>query len=632
VTAVTGPDVAGKEEVADSSPARQGRPGRRLLGDRTANAATAALLMVALTLLTEHAMPRLIQQHNYLNLDVAVATAVAAVSLNLLLGYAGQISLGHGALLAAGAFASGIVTSRWHGSMVLGLLLAMAVSAALAFVIGLPALRLRGLYLAIVTVVFALVMQYSVLRSSALSSGSAGVALPRRTWGNHFSTDNAVFLVVSLLLLLGVWIVDANVVGTRLGRAFRTIREDEPVAQSFGIAVTRYKLLAFVISGAMAGLAGAMYGHSIGFVNNESPFPWEFSLQLVAIVVIGGQGHKLAVIITALLFSVFPSFISGLHQWSYIIGAVMLMVTVSQHPEGMADLLAPRRPPKAEEDPEDAELPVLPELPVPARPAADPTGDGATLLEVRGVSVTFGGLRAVDGVDLTVPAGRITGLIGPNGAGKSTLFNAISGLVPTDSGEILFRGRPIQGLRCDQRARLGIARSFQQVGLAKDLSVTENFMLAQHQLTPYTDAEALLMLPRAGRAEAELRERAQAAVEALGFSHLAGLPVRNLSGGQQRIVEIACLLMTAPDLVMLDEPSAGMAPAAAENLAVRLRDLRDSLGRTVLLIEHNVPLVLDTCDYIYVLDAGRLIAEGEPAEVASNPEVISAYFGQGVLA
>jgi branched-chain amino acid transport system ATP-binding protein len=192
------------------------------------------------------------------------------------------------------------------------------------------------------------------------------------------------------------------------------------------------------------------------------------------------------------------------------------------------------------------------------------------------------------------------------------------------------RGNEIQSLRCDQRANLGIARSFQHVGLARDLSVRQNFLLAQHQLAPYRDIEALLMLPRAARAEAEFRERAEQAIAALGFEAMADMPIRNLSGGQQRIVEIACLLVTAPELVLLDEPSAGMAPAAAENLASRLRDLRDALGRTVLLIEHNVPLVLDTCDYVYVLDAGRLIAEGAPADVAANRAVIDAYFGAAV--
>jgi branched-chain amino acid transport system permease protein len=621
-----------EQSVALSRPSPTRRPPR--VSPRVANAATAALLFLALPLLTSHAMPRLLEQHDYLNLDKGVAIAVAALSLNLLLGYAGQVSLGHAGLLAAGGFASGIVTSRWGGSMVLGMLFAVVVTALLALIVGLPALRLRGLYLAIVTVIFGLTMQYSVLRGSVFSGGSAGVALPRRVWGDKVSNDQAVFLVFSLLLLLLVWLLDVNVVNTRVGRALRTLRENEAVAQSFGIDVVRYKLLAFVLSGAVAGLAGAMYGHAVGFVNNESPFNFDMSLQLVIIVMVAGMGHRLAVIVTALAFWIFPLFISGLHAWAYVIGALGLMLTVARHPDGIAGALSHRRrPPRQDENGDaDDELPVLPQLPIPSRLTAAPVDGSDALLEVRDVVVRFGGLTAVGGASLGVPAGSIVGLIGPNGAGKSTLFNAISGAVRTERGVVRYRGREIQELRSDQRARLGIARSFQQVGLAKDLSVRDNFLLAQHQLAPYGDIEALLMLPRAARSEKEFGERADEAITALGFQHLAAMPVRNLSGGQQRIVEIACLLMTAPDLVMLDEPSAGMAPAAAENLASRLRDLRDALGRTVLLIEHNVPLVLDTCDYVYVLDAGRMIAEGTPNEIAANQNVIDAYFGQAVPA
>jgi branched-chain amino acid transport system permease protein len=602
----------------------------RRISDRTANALTAALLFVALPLLTAHAMPDLLEQHDYLNLDIGVALAVAAVSLNLLLGYAGQISLGHAGFLAAGGFASGIVTSRWGGSIVLGMLFAIVVTALLAFVVGLPALRLRGLYLAIVTLIFGIAMSASLLRMDFLSGGSAGIALPRRIWGGTLSNDNAGYLVASLLLLLLVWIVDVNIVRSRVGRAMRTIRENESVAQSFGIDVVRYKLLAFVVSGAMAGLAGAMYGHALGFINSESPFKFELSLQLVIIVMVAGTGHRLAVIVTALVFWVLPSFIAGLHAWAYVLGAVGLMVTVSRHPAGIADLLHHRRKPPPPRDADDDDvMPPLPRLPIPDRVGA-PVAAGDSLLEVSDVSVRFGGLHAVDGVSLRVPAGKIVGLIGPNGAGKSTLFNAVTGHVRTARGHIRYRGREIQDLRGDRRARLGIARSFQQVGLAKDMTVRENFLLAQHQLARYGDVEALLRLPRAARDESEFARRTDAAIDALGFGPMADMPVRNLSGGQQRIVEIACLLMTAPDLVMLDEPSAGMAPAAAENLATRLRDLRDVVGRTVLLIEHNVPLVLDTCDYVYVLDAGRLIAEGEPREIAANQQVIDAYFGAAV--
>jgi ABC-type branched-subunit amino acid transport system ATPase component/ABC-type branched-subunit amino acid transport system permease subunit len=597
---------------------------------RRANIAVAAALMIALPPLTAHAMPRLLTGTAALDLSLAVGWALAALSLNVLLGYTGQISLGHGALLGVGAFASGIMTSRLHLSMLVGLPVAVVVSALVALVIGVPALRLRGLYLAMATIAFAVAMQYSVLRSSTLSGGSAGIGLPRRLWGSTFLTGNADFLIVGLLLVLMAWVIDTNIVATRLGRAFRTIRENEAVAQSFGIDVVRYKLFAFVVSGGLAGLAGAIYGHALGFVNNETFSLEKVSLPLVAIVIVGGLGRRAAVVVAAVTFTLIPDLIPSLHGYEFVIGALILMLTVSRHPDGIADLLTPStlRAPAADDADEDH---ALPHLPAPAIALATPATT-VPLLEVADVTVRFGGLVAVDGASFSVPRGTIVGLIGPNGAGKSTLFNAISGLVRTEHGVIRYAGEEIQHLRPDQRARRGIARSFQQVGLAKDLSVLDNFLLAQHQASPYGDISALLFSRRARRGEDVLRDRAREAIAALGFERYAEMPVRNLSGGQQRIVEIGCLLVTAPDLVMLDEPSAGMAPAAAESLAERLRDLRDRLDRTVLLIEHNVPLVLDTCDSVCVLDAGRIIAAGLPAEITASADVIDAYFGQAVPA
>jgi ABC-type branched-subunit amino acid transport system ATPase component/ABC-type branched-subunit amino acid transport system permease subunit len=611
-------------------------PAARRVTGRKANIATALLILVVLPPLTAHAMPRLVQQHNWLLLDRAVAAAVAAVSLNLLLGYAGQISLGHAGLLGVGAFTAGNMTTQLHLSMLPALAVAVVASSAVALVNGIPALRLRGLYLAIATVLFALAMQYTVFPSHAVSSGSAGVAVPRRIWGSHYLTDNAQFAVVCLVLLVVVWVVDDNVVKTRVGRAFRVIKENDSVAQSFGVDVVRYKLLAFVVSGAMAGLAGAMYGQAVGHVDSATFDLMSWSLPLVIMVIVGGMGHRLAVVIAALFFMILPDALGSLHALSPIIGSALLMVTIARHPGGMADLLARdrRRPQALDDTDDDLSVPPLPDLPLPRggpdphallpRPLDEP------LLEVDGVTVRFGGLTAVYDASLTVPRGRIVGLIGPNGAGKSTMFNAVSGLVSTQGGRIRFRGADIQGLRCDQRARLGIARSFQHVGLAMDLSVRENFLLAQHQLAAYSSAAALLMLPHVARREAELRDRADEAVAALGFAEAADKPVKFLSGGQQRIVEIGCLLLTAPELVMLDEPSAGMAPGVAENLAARLRDLRDVLGRTVLLIEHNVPLVMDTCDLVYVLDAGRIVASGTPQEITADQRVIEAYFGAAV--
>jgi branched-chain amino acid transport system ATP-binding protein len=289
-----------------------------------------------------------------------------------------------------------------------------------------------------------------------------------------------------------------------------------------------------------------------------------------------------------------------------------------------------KREAKTKADDHEAGMHDLPSLPRPANLAETVSVPGTTLLEVTDLTVRFGGLMAVDHASITVPAGRIVGLIGPNGAGKSTLFNATGGFVKPNAGRVRFNGRDITDLAPHERAAFGIGRTFQHTGLAKNLSVLENLLLSQHAAATYNWAEALAFVGRAGPCEEELRERSLETIAALGFAEKTDVPIRNLSGGQQRIVELACALITAPQLLMLDEPSAGMAPAAVENLAQRLRELRDDLGRTVLLIEHHIPLVLDVCDHVYVLDAGRIIASGTPAEVAALPEVMTAYLGEAV--
>ncbi|MGN6474602.1 MAG: branched-chain amino acid ABC transporter ATP-binding protein/permease [Mycobacteriales bacterium] len=604
---------------------------------RKANIGVLLLLSIALPLATAAAMPKLITAANWMLGAEAIATAVAAVSINLLLGYAGQLSLGHAGLLGAGAFASGVITSRNGLPFWVGLPTALVVGALVALVIGLPALRLRGLYLGIVTLVFGIAMEYSVLPGTWLSGGggSSGFPLPKRVWGSHLLTDtqidSGIYLAICLVLLVLVCVVDDNVVRTRLGRAMRALKENEAVAAAHGVAVTRYKLLAFVVSGGMAGLSGAMAGHAAYSVSSES-YTLLLSLQLLTIAVVGGLGHRRAVVATALAFQLLADAIGAVQGYQYAIGAALLLITVTRNPNGLGELptliredLAKRRAARAGVIDVDDE-PALPQFGMPDVVLREPSA-WANLLEVSDVTVRFGGLTAVDHASLVVPRGKIVGLIGPNGAGKSTLFDAVSGLVRCESGVVTYDGQEIQHLRADQRARLGIARGFQHVGLALDMSVYDNLLLAQHQLATYGDAAALVMAPTVGRSEAELRARATSALESLGLVDHGDKPLRNLSGGQQRLVEMASLLLTGPELVMLDEPSAGMSPGAAERLADRLRDLRDALGRTVLIIEHNVPLVFDCCDLVYVLDAGVVVASGTPAEIARDQRVIDAYFG-----
>ena len=574
-------------------------------------------------------------------LGTAFCMAIAGLSLNLLMGYAGQISLGHAALLGIGAFTAALVSSRGlQLPMPLGIGAGGLVAGGFAFLLGLPALRLRGLYLAVVTIAFGLTMERSLLRWKPITRGSAGVEVRRPLFGDDTLRLNGDLLVLILLVLFIVILVDRNVVSTKLGRAFHAMREDESVAQAFGVDVARYKLTAFVLSGVIAGFAGALLGYLVGFVTSES-FPYSLSLALVVIVVVGGLGSRTGVIVAALFFGLFPRLFEPgapfefLKGWDTLIGPFFLIVSMALNPGGIAGALKESKEKKesrrlrAEEgEGLDTEVPKLPALPRPSGlPPRPELPAGTPILESSGVSVQFGGLRAVDDVTISVPKGQIVGLIGPNGAGKTTFFNAASGFV-SHTGKISFLGQEIQDLPPHERAQLGMGRTFQLIGLAKNLPLFENLLLAQHGLADYGLAGSLLHLPRAGRVEKELRERSREAIAALGFERYSELPVRNLSHGQQRLVELACALVTAPDLLLLDEPSAGMAPGAVENLALRLKDIRDELGRTVLLIEHNIPLVLNVCDYIYVLNFGQVLAQGTTEEIASHPEVIAAYFGE----
>jgi ABC-type branched-subunit amino acid transport system ATPase component/ABC-type branched-subunit amino acid transport system permease subunit len=566
------------------------------------------------------------------------AFAIAAISLNMLMGYAGQISLGQFAFVGVGAFTTGIVTSpeQMRLPWVAGLAAAAAVGGLIAFLVGLPALRLRGLYLAVVTAMVAYVGWQSLFRIESVGGGSAGKVTPHPYINGNPITSDTGFLAIAAVLLVVVWQLDVNVTRTRLGRAFQAIRANEQVAASFGVDVTRYKLLAFTLSGAMAGVAGSIMGTAFGTVT-ASTFDYATSLLLVVIVVIGGLGSRWGVVTAAIFATLLPDtlvwiFGPGIRGLDLVINAALLMYTLAQHPGGFAGavehFLERGRQRKGGEAPLPPTRPNLPALTRPVgMPPAPRQRRGAAVLQATDVSVRFGGLQAVDSAWLRVDRGTIVGLMGPNGAGKTTMFNAITGALTPDTGRIELLGVDVSSYPTHQRTALGMSRTFQLIGLAKGQSVYENLLIAQHLAAPYGVLSALTRVGSSRFYERDIRARADEVIDGLGFGRYRDTQVARLSHGQQRIVEIGCALVTSPELVMLDEPSAGMSPAAAEDLAATLRDMRDVLGRTVLLIEHNVPLVLDVSDELYVMDAGRVIANGEPVEVVTRPEVVTAYLG-----
>ncbi|MBW3663470.1 MAG: branched-chain amino acid ABC transporter ATP-binding protein/permease [Actinobacteria bacterium] len=626
---------------AASSPSRGGDPIIR---------AAIVVLLIAIVPILARVAPDLMPTARALNLAIGLAFATVALSLNLLMGYSGQISLGHAAFLGVGAYSAATVTGRWDLPQPLDLLFAAAIGALVTFVVGLPAVRLRGLLLAIATLAAGVGIQGFVFQQPWLTGAASGAVHERHPW----LAEHADYYVYAGLVLALVWILDRQIAGSRLGRAFHAVKEDEEVAASYGVDVTRTKLIAFVLSGAFAGMGGAVFAGAIGSFQSTE-FSFDLSLLFVIIVVVGGLGSRVGAVVAAILFviltRILPSSLASLRleAWAPILGSVLLIFTVARNPGGIIQGLRQAREEKAERElrrrlagesaEEDAAIDVatvagasVPKVPDIALHGRGATPPGEVLLSVRDVERSFGGLHVLQGVDLDVRAGTVTGLIGPNGAGKSTLFNIISGFLEPDAGHIWFRGRDITYLAPHTRTRLGIGRTFQLLGLVQDQTVLDNFLLAQQPLATYGDLDAIVGGGHVKAIEVQMRERADEAVEALGFGDVAHKRVADLSHGQKRIVELGCALVTGPELLLLDEPSAGMAPAAAESLAERLAAIRDTLGRTVLLIEHHLPIVQDVCDATYVLHQGRTLTWGPTERVLASPAVVGAYLGEEAAA
>ncbi|HVE92414.1 MAG TPA: branched-chain amino acid ABC transporter ATP-binding protein/permease [Actinomycetota bacterium] len=565
---------------------------------------------------------------------VGLAFGVAAIGLNIAMGYAGQVSLGHAAFLGVGAYSSALVTERWRWSFLAGVATAVVITSLTALLLGVVSLRIRGLYLAVSTLAFSIAMYDGLFKTQFLTGGSAGAPAPRPVAGNFIFTDNMHYIALLVALVLVVWHLDRNLTRSKLGRAFNAIRADEDMAASLGVNVTAYKTGAFVLAGVFTGVAGAMYAPITTLVQPDN-FRFDLSLLFVIMLVVGGLGSRVGVFSAAVAFTVFPRLLDRFAVFTdlqFLVGALLLLVTLVRHPGGFAQVMSEgreRKRSKAEAQAPQTDDVVMAALPAPKsdRAHGGASAGSSAVLEVRDLSVRFGGLQAVDEATFDVQRGKIVGLIGPNGAGKTTCFNAISGLVRPTSGSIRLLGRDVTNLPAHERASLGIGRTFQMLGLAKDLTVMDNLLLAQHRLATYPAPVALLRPPPVARREADLEEAAREALAALRFERFAEAPLRTLSHGQQRLVELAAALVTSPELLLLDEPSGGMAPSAAESLAQRLIEIRDRLGHTVLLIEHHIPLVLAVCDTVHVLSAGSILASGAPSEIVTDAAVVEAYLG-----
>jgi ABC-type branched-subunit amino acid transport system ATPase component/ABC-type branched-subunit amino acid transport system permease subunit len=565
--------------------------------------------------------------HAYL-FSVVLVYALVGLSVTVLTGWAGQLSLGQFAFVGLGAFVAGGL--HLHGVAFGAAVAYAAVAGALvALLVGLPALRVPGLYLAITTLAFAVAAPGWLFPQHAFVGASTVATLPRGhlLWFGLSSQRSYYYMCLLLFALVAAGI--ARLRRSGIGRAIVAAKDNEAASASFGMSPAVAKLTAFALAGALAALAGALLaGLRIQF--GPEQFGPELSLEVVAMTIIGGLGSVGGTILGALYVVGLPALFNNSATAGLLTSGAGLLALLLYLPGGLLGALyrvrdallglAERRlnlaAPATREQP-TGRLPTRAELP--------PLSDGPALV-VEEAQVTFGGHAALDGVSLEVRPEEIVGLIGANGAGKSTLLDFISGFVP-GQGRVRLLGHDVGGVPAHQRARLGVGRVFQDARLFGDLTVLETIKVALEVRDPSDLLPSLLALPPSVRSERWKTEVAADYAEFLGLGRYADHLVSELSTGTRRILELCCLLAQGCRLLLLDEPTAGVAQREAEAFAVLIREIKEELGASVLIIEHDIPLVMAISDRVYCLALGRCIADGSPEQVRSDPLVVASYLG-----
>jgi ABC-type branched-subunit amino acid transport system ATPase component/ABC-type branched-subunit amino acid transport system permease subunit len=549
--------------------------------------------------------------------------AVGAISWNIVSGFTGYVSLGQSAFLGVGAYTVAIVALGMKVSPFLVSPLGGLAAGVMAAVVGFIVMRTRGHAFVIITIALLLLLQTVALNTGSITGGSNGLTLPLPMWSAEIQNFPFYYSMLGLMAvtqLFSIWIRR-----TKFGTGLIAIREDEDKAAAIGIHVVRYKVLSFVASAVFLGVAGGIYAYYLTFIDPRGMFDILVSVSIVLAVLVGGKGTiwgpLLGAFIVQPLNEVTNIYAQGSQSRLVFFGG-MLSLVVLFLPRGIiptvTELLERRRRAGVgvaaiEQSVVDGPLPdALAALPEPV--SEEP------LVELREVTKRFGGLSAVDRCSLSVMQGKITGLIGPNGSGKTTIFNLITGAMRQDLGEIVFEGRRIDGLPPWERAHLGLGRTYQITRLFRQMTVLENVV------APLGDFRWGQL-----RADAVSGPEARKARELLDFVGLGKFEAEraaHLSFGQQKLVELAQVLMLDPRVILLDEPAGGINPSLIARIVDLIRDLNRA-GVTFLLVEHNMPMVLGLCDPIIVVARGNVLAEGSSDAIRRDQRVLDAYLGEG---